>query len=67
MIQGVSFLHNMRSPVVHGDFKPSDVLLTAKEGDNVKLFNTTVSREFFEKQIPRAWIIEVLEDAAIQV
>jgi hypothetical protein len=36
MIQGVSFLHNMRSPVVHGDFKPSDVLLTAKEGDNVK-------------------------------
>ena len=30
--QGISFLHNMRSPVVHGDFKPSDVLLTAKEG-----------------------------------
>jgi serine/threonine protein kinase len=49
MIQGVSFLHNMRSPVVHGDFKPSDVLLTAKEGDNITLFNGTVSREFLKK------------------
>lgn len=29
--QGIASLHNMRSPMVHGDFKPSDVLVTAKE------------------------------------
>jgi len=28
--KGMSYLHSMRSPLVHGDFKPSDVLLTAK-------------------------------------
>jgi len=29
--QGMSYLHNLRSPVVHGDLKPTDVILTAKE------------------------------------
>ena len=28
--QGIASLHNMRSPMVHGDFKPSDVLVTAR-------------------------------------
>ena len=29
-LQGIASLHNMRSPMVHGDFKPSDVLVTAR-------------------------------------
>ena len=29
MLQGLSYLHTLRSPVVHGDFKPSDILVTA--------------------------------------
>ena len=29
-LQGLSYLHNMRSPIVHGDFKPSDILVVAK-------------------------------------
>jgi serine/threonine protein kinase len=28
--KGIASLHNMRSPMVHGDFKPSDVLVTAR-------------------------------------
>ncbi|XP_023332040.1 rust resistance kinase Lr10 [Eurytemora carolleeae] len=28
--KGMSYLHGLRYPVVHGDFKPSDILLTAK-------------------------------------
>lgn len=27
--KGMSYLHNLRNPLVHGDFKPSDVLVTA--------------------------------------
>jgi len=29
--KGINHLHNLRNPVVHGDFKPSDVLVTAHE------------------------------------
>ena len=29
MWQGLSYLHTLRSPVVHGDFKPSDILVAA--------------------------------------
>ena len=29
MLQGLSYLHTLRSPVVHGDFKPSDILVAA--------------------------------------
>jgi serine/threonine protein kinase len=28
--KGISYLHSLRHPVVHGDFKPSDVLIPAK-------------------------------------
>jgi len=28
--KGISHLHNLRQPLVHGDFKPSDVLIPAK-------------------------------------
>lgn len=27
--KGLSYLHNLRNPIVHGDFKPSDVLVVA--------------------------------------
>ena len=27
--KGLSYLHGLRSPIVHGDFKPSDVLVVA--------------------------------------
>ena len=27
--KGLTYLHNLRSPMVHGDFKPSDVLVVA--------------------------------------
>jgi len=28
--KGIAHLHNMRNPILHGDFKPSDVLIPAK-------------------------------------
>ena len=28
--KGMSYLHNLRTPFLHGDFKPSDVLVPAK-------------------------------------
>jgi len=28
--QGISYLHSLRSPVVHGDLKPTDIILTAQ-------------------------------------
>lgn len=28
--KGISYLHNLRSPLLHGDFKPSDVLIPAR-------------------------------------
>ena len=42
--KGISYLHNLRHPVVHGDFKPSDILLTAKEKRIIIKFKGTLCK-----------------------
>ena len=44
IFKGISYLHNLRHPVVHGDFKPSDILLTAKEKRIIIKFNTVKTK-----------------------
>jgi len=49
--KGLSYLHNLRNPIVHGDFKPSDILLTAKtKVPKISNFGLWDFKKFFIEQ-----------------
>ena len=37
--RGMSYLHSLRTPTIHGDFKPSDVLIPANDLLTPKIAN----------------------------
>ena len=43
--RGMSYLHSLRTPTIHGDFKPSDVLIPATDLLTPKIANFVLRKE----------------------
>ena len=53
--RGMSYLHNLRTPTIHGDFKPSDVLVPATDLLQPKIANFGLwdfKKYFVENTLP---------------
>ena len=51
----MSYLHNLRTPTIHGDFKPSDVLIPANDLLQPKIANFGLwdfKKYFVENTVP---------------
>ena len=53
--RGMSYLHSLRTPTIHGDFKPSDVLIPATDLLTPKIANFGLwdfKKYFVENTLP---------------
>ena len=53
--RGMSYLHSLRTPTIHGDFKPSDVLIPANDLLTPKIANFGLwdfKKYFVENTLP---------------